>query len=549
MYRIYDFHSPLAPPLQKYQSNPFSFNDESDEDENSKISPPDPSKYEHFFNVTIGEDTIYIEDVSESNEAGWTPLHACCMSFITVPAGEKIIDELIKIGANLDTKTIQGPGSFNKGWTPLHMACAYGVEPLVERLVKEGADVNTTNAFGYTPMLEACHRGFINIVQFLLKGRVNLSYIPHEEVYNSSPFINAPPQSPLGEACHCGFPRIAQLLLDAGSNKDQSNRIGWVPLHEACFYNRAEVTKTLLLNGANAAVRNDIGALPYHLAGLKSIKAMLQEMGGPDAVPDPSDAVDMSQVLEQLTKAMSHSETVRNSRTAQSSPPTSPPTSSKGPVLRSANFDSPNAAVSSSSTSATASSSERLQLSRRTDRDEQASPSLADHKAGSGLLHSGRVLGDLPALSPVREGASGSPSHSHTAASAHMSFNLGPNHNNSGSKKEKKKKSRQRAEDCPTDAPQAFMCQLSLRLMADPVKSLYGNFFDRTAICNWFTSQGKICPLTGMPLSELDLEPAAQVAADIREWQLQRAGGTSPKPQQQLSAKQSAPAEEDIYDF
>ena len=82
---------------------------------------------------------------------------------------------------------------------------------MVERLVKEGADVNTTNCFGYTPMLEACHRGFVNIVTFLLRGGVNLRYIPSDEESLCSPFANAPAQTPLGEAARCGFPKIVQV--------------------------------------------------------------------------------------------------------------------------------------------------------------------------------------------------------------------------------------------------------------------------------------------------------------------------------------------------
>ena len=39
-----------------------------------------------------------------------------------------------------------------------------------------------------------------------------------------------------------------------------------------------------------------VGALPYHFAGLESIRTMLKEMGGPDAVPEAGDVIDMVQV-------------------------------------------------------------------------------------------------------------------------------------------------------------------------------------------------------------------------------------------------------------
>lgn len=322
MYRIYDFHSPLAPKLKNAQRS-FSFfaadsDDEEDDEDNyggggrrgllgnggegDENNGSAAEVYEKFFSVTVGDDKIYLEDPLYVNESGWTALHTCCMSFMTVPAGLALIDETIRLGGSLDGKTTAGPGTFNKGWTPLQMAAAYGVEPLVEKLVKEGADVNACNSFGYSPLLDACHRGFGNIVQILVKGGADLRYIPSEEESAASPFVNAPPQCALGEAARCGFYKIVQALLDAGASKDQCNNLGWTALHEACFYNRIETAKILLLAGANAAARTRKGALPYHLAGLTMIRTMLVDIGGPEAQPAEGDVVDMISVLQELTQ-------------------------------------------------------------------------------------------------------------------------------------------------------------------------------------------------------------------------------------------------------
>ena len=90
-------------------------------------------------------------------------------------------------------------------------ACAYGIAALVEKLLDEGADANTINSFGYTPMLEACHRGFHNIVELLIKANTNLRYIPCTRESNSSLFISAPPQAALAESSRCGFLRIVEV--------------------------------------------------------------------------------------------------------------------------------------------------------------------------------------------------------------------------------------------------------------------------------------------------------------------------------------------------
>jgi hypothetical protein len=122
MYRIYDFHSKKAPRLKNARNFTFFAPDsEEDDDDNEMEEPPDPSAYSHFFKVVVNGDEIYIEDPTKPNEDGWTALHTCCMSLSTVNAALELIEETIRLGGSLDTKTLAGPGTFNKGWTPLQM--------------------------------------------------------------------------------------------------------------------------------------------------------------------------------------------------------------------------------------------------------------------------------------------------------------------------------------------------------------------------------------------------------------------------------------------
>jgi hypothetical protein len=156
------------------------------------------------------------------------------------------------------------------------MASAYGVEPLVKRLVEVGADVNTRNGLSWTPLQEACHRGYLSIMKHLVKGGADVNCIPDETLCRSSPFLRAPAQSPLGEVCRCGFKEAVKFLLDNGANKDLQNSLGWTPLHEASFFNQVEIVQMLLVYGANATIRNNQGALPYHLASLPDLKRIIK---------------------------------------------------------------------------------------------------------------------------------------------------------------------------------------------------------------------------------------------------------------------------------
>lgn len=104
MYRIYDFHSSLAPALRNARQFTF-FGMESDGEDDDDAQAIDPAIYEHMFHLRVGEDSVYIEDPCSENEAGWTPLHTCCMSFQMIGPADRLIDEMLEQKHTLDTKT------------------------------------------------------------------------------------------------------------------------------------------------------------------------------------------------------------------------------------------------------------------------------------------------------------------------------------------------------------------------------------------------------------------------------------------------------------
>lgn len=74
----------------------------------------------------------------------------------------------------------------------------------------------------------------------------------------------------------------------------------------------------------------------------------------------------------------------------------------------------------------------------------------------------------------------------------------------------------------PADTPTPYLCQLTRRLMSEPVKSIYGHVYEKSAITQWLSQQGRICPLTGAPLSDTNLSPMNDLAEEIREWILRK---------------------------
>lgn len=551
MYRIYDFHSSLAPRI-KSARHFVLFSDESDEEDALNSQNIDPSTYEHFFKVMVNDEAVYLEDVLFINEQGWQALHTTCMSYVTSSAGLLLIDEMIRLGASFENKTKLGPGTFNKGWTCLHMAAAYGVEPLVEALLNAGADPNCTNSFGYTPMLEACHRGFTSIVGLLIKNEVNLDYIPIEEAAESSPFVAAPSQSALGEASRCGFVTIVKALLDAGAQLDQKNTLGWTPLHEACFYNRVEVVKTLLSHGASSSIRSRKGALPYHLSGLPQIRTVIQELGGPGSVPVDDDTIDMMEVLHELTMSTTMSSNFGGHQPFQfhfglddDDDQDEDDNGNNDDVDDERLLREELAELTAEIDHAKEQNKiERIAMKKQA----RKTKNRKDAKEEEELLHSGRILGDLPSLNrspPVAQRISNALDNA-----LEYPESLSPEYDADDKKKKKKYKSRRAT--APADIPTEFVCQLSQQPMSDPVRTIYGHVFDLQTIKNWFKKQGHICPLTGAPLAESDLRPCDELGHKIRQWILNKslkkddneAILTAPAS---LAAK-PAP-DDDLYDF
>ncbi len=126
------------------------------------------------------------------------------------------------------------------------------------------------------------------------------------------------------------------------------------------------------------------------------------------------------------------------------------------------------------------------------------------------LLHSGPLLGNLPAFGKTHASPKKFQTdldHALLTNSAGTGGGLFGNPTggvrSTPSKRADDKtggKKKKHNDDVPKDTPVKFLCQLTQRLMTEPMKTIYGNVYDKTAIMNWLSTQGKICPLTGKSL-------------------------------------------------
>lgn len=556
IYRIQDFHSSKAPPLKSPNpfvfsiQSPFSYEDDDEENPQKQLllkqreddedkDKYDESVYKEFFSVDYQDNTIYIEDPCEPNQDNWTPLHTCCMNKSTVPIGLKLIEETVKRGDSLEIKTKVGPSNYNSGWTPLFMACAYGIDELVEKLIENGANVNATNSYGTSCLIEATQRGFYNIVSLLIKNGADLDYIPPHNLAVKSPFFNAPIQTALGYAARSGYTNILELLIQNKCDINMTNNLGWTALHEACFYHRYECVKLLLKNNADATIRTNQGALAYHLSGLSDIKELIRELGGKNACPnEDNDKIDMLKVLTELTiydaESESSFENNPNSFFLMFESPGS------NPFDDDVNLQMENIHLDSSDIS-----NSYNNVSSGVVNDYYNSSNKYPSKDDSNESKSS-MLRDLPDISSPKKKGINIEKALETIRSSGNPLKKKIDLVDPNNPKKKKKKLKNQNKDIPSH----FLCELSNKIMKEPVKTKYGNYFDHDTLKEWFQSQGKICPITFMPLSEIDYDVDNELMREIKSWKKNN-NSESPKKEQPRDDKpRDKPVEEeDIYNF
>jgi hypothetical protein len=453
-------------------------------------------------------------------------------------------------------------------------ACAYGIDALVDKLVQAGADVNASNCYGYSCLLEACHRGYAEIVKFLLRSpHIHVNYIPSEHDAMNSPFSSSPPQTALGEASRCGYFKIVQMLIDAGANKEAKNMFGWTALHEACFYHRLETVKTLLLAGADATARTNLGALPYHLAGLTEIRNMLESMGGASAVPKEGDTIDMVKVLTELTtgSAAMDEDEGDSGKGGYATMVLTP----NGPMVVFSS-SSPTSSAAQANSSRPAITNEVKQTPSSDDSTRAVGAHSHDHHD-----HESKATETVPSSSSSAQKASKQKDSNYTDPTI-SSTNKSPSKR--ADSKHKSSSQTPLKETVPADMPKQYICELTQKPMSEPMRTVYGNVYEKTAISQWFKQQGHICPLTGIlcltfsnrmlkielfleigaPLSETDLTALPDLGNEIRTWILKKSlaendstaspssspiKNKSPDAKKQPPPKTPTATDDDLYDF
>jgi ankyrin repeat protein len=167
------------------------------------------------------------------------------------------------------------PATFHAAANPaspddvLRRAASNGDVASVQKLITEGAGVNTQNTHGYTALIEAASKGRPAIVRLLLDTdadpnlqtsfgatALSLASAHHPEIVRMllAAGADANKSEPLVEAAWSGQHEIVRMLLHAGADVNVQTKHECTPLFAAALNGHREIVRTLLKSGADVHV-------------------------------------------------------------------------------------------------------------------------------------------------------------------------------------------------------------------------------------------------------------------------------------------------------
>lgn len=161
-----------------------------------------------------------------------------------------IVQYLLENGMNPDTTDRIGD-------TALQIAAYNGYSDITEQLINAGANVNTGNNYGITPLLNAIFNQQYDIARLLVRNGANVQ----AKSINGSP--------PLHVAAKNGNLEFVKFLISQGADVHASGQFSYKAVHFASAYGHLDVVKYLISKGADVNAKDTYGRTPLHEAILK----------------------------------------------------------------------------------------------------------------------------------------------------------------------------------------------------------------------------------------------------------------------------------------
>uniref|UniRef100_H2YN82 Fibronectin type-III domain-containing protein n=2 Tax=Ciona savignyi TaxID=51511 RepID=H2YN82_CIOSA len=174
--------------------------------------------------------TVYIGYGENYKVEGLDPLHAYDYRLkVSTSDGD------VSFSPNLHVYTTNEPYTSDQ----LHRATIKGDIEMLSKIISSGeVNVDVNDKFGFTPLMNACQKGYLDIVECLLQSNADVNA------------TNTSGKNSLMMACYSGHGAVVQRLREAGATWDCVDRGGSSPLHWAIDGQNCSLIQWMLKDGA-----------------------------------------------------------------------------------------------------------------------------------------------------------------------------------------------------------------------------------------------------------------------------------------------------------
>nr|XP_022306290.1 uncharacterized protein LOC111112787 isoform X2 [Crassostrea virginica] len=167
-----------------------------------------------------------------------------------VVGNKPVVDFLIKCGADCNQAN-------KEDTSPLFAASLDGHVDVVNLLIKCGANCNQADEEGITPLFAASSNGHVDVVDLLIKCGANYIEADEEGI------------TPLYDASLAGHVDVVDLLIKCGADCNQADRERRTPLYAASLAGHVDVVDLLIKCGADCNQADEEGRSPLYNASLE----------------------------------------------------------------------------------------------------------------------------------------------------------------------------------------------------------------------------------------------------------------------------------------